>query len=170
MFLFFFVILFTCVWIGFFSVLPYPFSQINVAFLLLLSFLLWKESGIVVWMSFAFHFFLELFTASAFGIVLFSGTMTMLIVFWLYQFVITNRSWYATLFLSVLALVVYRILFFLLIFLEGVWSADAAGGVSLSSFFPFVFWEVGLTSLGVVAIFFVLNFFSRRMSTALIQR
>lgn len=88
--------------------LPEPFVRINIIFAALTVFMLLKERGGVVWLSFVLHLFLELYATTPFGIVLFSGTVSILFSYWVYQSVFTNRSWYAAMAIVSLALLLYR--------------------------------------------------------------
>ncbi len=90
------------------AVLPAPWNQVNMVFVFLIFFLLFEESGTVVWIAFSVHFFIELYAVSPFGILLFSGTISTLLSFWLYQYFFTNQSWYTAAALSLLAIVIYR--------------------------------------------------------------
>ena len=93
------------------ALLNTPWSHINTIFIFLILFLLIKESGVVIWMSFIAHFFIELYTANPFGVILFSGTLATLLAFWLYQYFFTNQSWYTATAVSFMTIVIYRILY-----------------------------------------------------------
>ncbi len=109
---FFLIIIFVVVFhISLSYLLAHPFSKINTIFIFLISFIIWKESGWVVWVSFVAHFFVELFSLMPFGVLLFSGTLSILITYWLHTEVFTNHSWYANSLLCLSSLVIFRILY-----------------------------------------------------------
>ena len=91
--------------------LIFPFSKINTIFIFLILFILWKESGWVVWVSFIAHFFVELFSLMPFGVLLFSSTIAILITYWLHKEVFTNNSWYAGSLLCLSSLFVFRFIY-----------------------------------------------------------
>ena len=72
--------------------LPAPFRNISVPLLVLsLGLLVWK-SGVIVWYAAALYGILDWYTATPYGLVLYSGTLAMLAVVWLYRAVITNQG------------------------------------------------------------------------------
>ena len=91
--------------------LPFPFSAVNTIFVFLILFLLIRESGVVVWLAFFSHFLLEFYMTTPFGVVLYASTISLLIVFWLYHRLFTNRSWYTALALGALTSLLYRMLY-----------------------------------------------------------
>ena len=100
--------------------LPSPWNRINSIFIVLVLLLLMSETGLVIWLAFATHFFVELYAATPFGTILFSSTVGMLATFWLYQYFFTNKSWYTALAVSGMSLVFYRLLYVtLLLVLHG---------------------------------------------------
>lgn len=75
--------------------LPGFFAQINVPIIFLsISLLVWKNGGIV-WYAAAVYAVFDLYTATPFGLVLYAGTLAMLVVFWLYRAIITNQGIFA---------------------------------------------------------------------------
>lgn len=101
--------------------LPYPFSTINIVFASLILFMILSQSGTIVWMAFFTHFCIELYSVTPFGIILFSSTMSLLFTFWLFQYVLSNTSWYSAIFLTFFALLFYRsISLFLLFFIHSI--------------------------------------------------
>lgn len=97
-------------------VLPQPWSSINIIFIFLILFMLRQGTGAVVWVAFGAAFFTELYAAAPFGIILFALTISMLLSYWLFQYVFTNRSWYAAMAACLCGLTIYRILYTGLIF------------------------------------------------------
>lgn len=71
---------------------PGIFAQISVPVIFLsLSLLIWKN-GVIVWYAAALYALLDMYTATPFGVVLYAGTLAMLVTFWLYRAIITNQG------------------------------------------------------------------------------
>jgi hypothetical protein len=127
------------------SVLPYPWGYANAIIVFLILFLLLEESGVVVWIAFAAHFFVELYAMSPFGVILFSGTMSALAAFWLYRYFFTNQSWFTATALSFLTVVMYRLMYTVLLLIARIFL-----GTPLPPwrFLMIVYgWEIALTTL-----------------------
>jgi hypothetical protein len=103
-------------------VLPWPFSHIHGLTLSLLLYLLYTESGRVVWLAFFSNFILEFFSATPFGILITAGTVSTLIVYWMYLHFFTNHSWYTAMAVTTIALLLYRILFLIMIIVSQLFS------------------------------------------------
>ena len=72
--------------------LPVPFRNISVPLIALsLGLLIWKSGGIV-WYAAVLYAVLDWYTATPYGLVLYSGTLAMLVVVWLYRGIITNQG------------------------------------------------------------------------------
>lgn len=140
-------------------VLPYPWSKINILFTVLLLLLAFRMAGSVVWMSFLAHFFLELYAVTPFGVLLLSGTLSMLFTYWAYQYLFSNRSWYAMVAMSIFTLVLYRCLYGISLFLAHLIYPEIQ--VSWASIFETVAWEVLLTTAFISLLY--LAFFYRKL-------
>ena len=92
--------------------LPPPWNTINVLLVTLIILLITWESGAVVWAGFLAYWLLELYAATPFGYLLTAGTVALLAAYWLYQYLFTNRSWYAAATMAAAALLLYRGLLF----------------------------------------------------------
>src|SRR3989339_428313 len=103
--------------IGLSYLLPYPFNKINILFIVIIIFILWKNSGTIIWFTFFSHLLLELFSTTPFGIILFSSTISVLFTYWLYQEIFTNRSLLSTVAIGFFALFFYRLFYMLLLIL-----------------------------------------------------
>ena len=147
--------------------LPHPFSNINIIFLILIIPMMARDSGLVVWISFFIHFFLELYSSTPFGLILFSGTISILVIFWLYKNIFTNRSWYSAMSLSVLALLSYRLIYvlvFTLLQLLGLTNLI----LKKTTFITFG-WEILFTCLITGLIYFILSRFFRSFKASPIE-
>lgn len=164
-FIFYSLIVFT---ISFFHILVYnffsfPFYLINIIFLTSILFMIWYESGLVVWFSFFCHLILEFFSSSFFGILIFSGTMSILISFWLYKYIFTNRSWYATLVLSFFSLSFFRFFYVASKISTDFILKQEIVGVDFYDFSN-IFWETILTCLAVSASYGILFRFYKKFN------
>ncbi len=133
-------------------ILPYPFSKMNILFVLLLLFLFWRESGKVVWLSFFTHIIIEFYALTPFGIILFSGTISMLFTYWIYQNIFTNKSIYSVLALSIFAVIIYRFFYMFLLFLFNFFSGSSESIPLLMTMQTFG-WEILFTVLSVSTVY-----------------
>lgn len=91
-------------------ILPFPWRTLNVPFVYISLSILFRERGSIVWLAFILHWFIEVSTTTLFGIILFSGTTATIWAYWIYQFFLTNRSWYTAFVLSAIIVILYRAL------------------------------------------------------------
>ncbi|MBI2436134.1 MAG: hypothetical protein HYV41_00080 [Candidatus Magasanikbacteria bacterium] len=107
------------------NILSFPFNTLNISFVFLILLLISTHSGKVVWLSFITHLLFDIYSASTFGIFLCAGTMTMLIEYWLYQDLFTNKSVWTLIAMTASGLVIFRILYTLgILFTEEILWAD----------------------------------------------
>jgi len=165
--LFFNIILLTGLHIGLSYILPYPWSKINILFTVLIILLLWWNSGIIVWLTFFSHLFLELYVTTPYGVVLFAATISILLGYWLYQNFFTNHSWYTAVALTAFTLFLYRILYTLLIVILKLFNVVAF--VPWQQIFITFFWEFIFTTIAVAILYFILSRFSKRLNVTLIK-
>jgi len=125
---------------------PYPYSKMNILFIVLLLVLVWRQSGYVVWMSFFLHFLIELYTLTPFGVVLFSSTISILGAYWLSENVLTNRSWLSTVFLGIMTMTTYRILYLVALLTARLFSSSV--DIVWSGLATTFAWELLFTVLG----------------------
>lgn len=159
-------ILVAIIHMAFLYLFPYPLNKINVIFMFLVLAMLWTDSGIVVWVSFLLHFFIELYALTPFGIVLFSGTIATLMLFWLYRNVFINRSFVAVVSLSAAAILLYRFLYTLTL------SIFAYPIIVQQSFFSLIgvyAWEMLFTVIGAVILYGITYRFTRRFDVKIIR-
>lgn len=140
--------------------LPFPFSKVNIIFVFLIITMLRTNSGFVVWLSFLIHLFIELHSVTPFGVVILSSTLSILFTYWFYQTIFTNRSLYATIGLSIVSLLLYRVLYIFLlsgasIFIESI-------SVSWSLIITTFLWEILFTGLLIVIVYLVMFPFGKK--------
>ncbi len=155
------LIFFVIIDIGLSYILPYPWSKINLLFALLIILMLWRGSGWIVWVTFFTHLIIELYTASPFGVVLASSTLSILFSFWLYKHLFTNRSWYAAMALSAITLTLFRMLYSVSLLI-----LRAFGVVKIIPWKLMLVtfaWEAPLTICAVGIIYFIASRFSTRL-------
>lgn len=90
------------------TILPRPFSTLNILIIALLGFLLTQSNARNSWLLALFlGFGMELLTSVSRGVLLASWLVTTILVFWLAQRLLTNRSLYIVLLLSTVAMIVF---------------------------------------------------------------
>ncbi|MFZ2189698.1 MAG: hypothetical protein WA057_04990 [Candidatus Magasanikiibacteriota bacterium] len=161
------IIILTVLNIGLSYLLPYPFNKINILFIAIIIFILWKNSGTIIWFAFFSHLLLELFSTTPFGIILFSSTISILFTYWLYQEIFTNRSLLSTLAIGFFALFFYRVLYLLLLILAKFLSFTTS--IPWQSIFITFFWEFIFTLTALAIIYFIISKSSRRFNTTIIE-
>src|SRR3990167_8100335 len=145
---------------------PYPLNKINVIFSFLVLAILWTDSGVIVWVAFLLHFFIELYALSPFGIVLFAGTMATLMLFWLYRNVFINRSFVAVVSLSLTAIVLYRVLYTIALF---IFSFSLVREQSFASLMIVYAWEVLFTIIWAVFLYFITYRFTQKFNVMIVR-
>ncbi len=135
---------------------PFPFNKVNIIFAALILYILLNKSGVVVWISFVLHYLVELYAVTPFGIVLFSGTLSILIVYWLSKEVFTNPRFIVAVGLSAIGLVVYRAVYVLCLLLHYIVSkGEYTSGLGAGALLLYT-WELLLTTSLISIIYFVL--------------
>lgn len=134
--------------------LPYPWRMTNSIFAILIIFLLWRESGWVIWMAFFTHFIIELYTIAPFGILLVSSTLSLLFSYWLYKYIFTNRSWYSALALTAIALILYRAMYSVILGVIAFFSSVIT--VNWNLLFQLYSWELLFTTILVGLLYFLI--------------
>lgn len=141
-------------------VLPYPWSKVNMLFIVLLLILAFRPQGTVVWMSFLAHFFLELYAITPFGVLLLSGTLSMLFTYWAYQYLFSNRSWWAMIAMSAFTLFVYRCVYMLALWIA--YLIDPRVPITWSSIVITTSWEILFTTTLIAIVYFIFFYRSHR--------
>jgi hypothetical protein len=146
--------------------LPYPYDKINILFIYLVFYLLWVQSGSVVWVAFLTHIFLEAFPGTAFGVTLLSSSLSLLLSYWLYMYYITNRKWYSASILMMLTLLCYRLFYSLFLFIAQRLETNPLD-IKWSELWQLGLWEILLTSVVFTVIYFLFYKFSKNFHRAL---
>lgn len=129
-------------------ILPFPYNTLNIVFAALVLFMLLSESGIIVWMAFFMHLCIELYSVSPFGIILLSSTLSILCTYWLFQYFFSNRSWYSAIFLTFIALFLYRTISLFLLSIT--YFIQKEGSVPWSNMVVLSGWELLFTEIIVL--------------------
>lgn len=153
--------------IGFSYLLPYPISKINIIFTVIILLLLWHNSGMVVWISFFSNLFIELFTVSPYGVVLFSSTISVLIAYWLYQNFFTNRSIYAALVLTAFTIFIYRLFYIIIMFILKIFGV--VNYMPWKLIFVTSLWEILFTTILVSILYFIFSMFTKKFNSSVIE-
>ncbi len=140
--------------LGFSYILPYPWSKINIIFAVMVLLLVWWESGSVVWITFFSSFIIELFAVTPFGVILFAATTSILVSYWFYWHIFTNKTWYTAVSLSLFAISFYRFTYVIILLILSVFNiGPELPGIS---FYQILFWELVLTAVFVLALYLLL--------------
>ncbi|NLZ96430.1 MAG: hypothetical protein GX926_00275 [Candidatus Magasanikbacteria bacterium] len=153
--------------VGFSYLLPYPISKVNIIFTVIILLLLWYNSGVIVWISFFSNLFIELFTVSPYGVVLFSSTISVLIAYWLYQNFFTNRSIYAALVLTAFTIFIYRLFYIVIMFILKIFSMVSY--VPWKLIFITSLWEILFTTILVSIFYFIFSVFTKKFKSSVVE-
>ena len=145
--------------LGISYIFPFPWNKINIIFSAIVLSLVLFESGISVWITFFVHLFVEVYAPQPFGIIIFSSTMSILCVYWLYRYLFTNRSWYSVLAMTLIALILYRLIYTILLGILYFWSGE--GGIPLWELSVLYAWELLLTTVVSTIFYGILQLVSR---------
>ncbi|PIR74495.1 MAG: hypothetical protein COU35_02340 [Candidatus Magasanikbacteria bacterium CG10_big_fil_rev_8_21_14_0_10_47_10] len=149
-----FLVAITVLHIGLSYLLPHPWNNMNILISTLMLFLVFTESPVVVWMTMAVFYVIELYAIIPFGIHIFSATMSTLLSLWAYRYVVTGRRWYSTLALTAFAILVYRITYTILLVAtsQAAIPFSAYGDLSIQ-----YAWEMLLTSLLTIFLYGIIH-------------
>ena len=136
-------------------VLVPPWNNINIIFLVVILFVIGWESSASLWLSFLLHFFLELYSITPFGLILFPSSLSIMFAYWLYITIFTNKSWYSAVALTAVTLLFYRILYTLIFITTEFWNGNFH--IFWPSLLTSYFWEIILTSLVMGIIVFIFS-------------
>lgn len=145
--------------LGFAYVLPYPYQLANVLLAGLVLMLMATNSGKVVWIAAALYWCLELYTVTSFGVVFVSCTMSMLVTYWLYQSLITNRTLPAVAALAGTSLIGYRVCYTVGLLLTTGAPTDWGAYVTTLA------WELLMTVIFTTILFVILRRWLRSLRT-----
>jgi len=165
--LFIVIVILVALNIGLSYILPFPYSKLNILFAIIILLMLWSDSGLIIWITFFSHLFIELFSTTPFGVILFSSTIGILISFWLFKHTFTNRSLLATLAMSSIALILYRLIYILLLYLTKLFGIIP--DIPWQLIFITFLWEFLFTTTLVAIFYIILSRFSKRLKTNVID-
>lgn len=101
----------------FIYLLPYPANRLNFLFIILLWLIIYKNDPSILWLALPLSLSTELFSSVPFGLSTAALLLSLFLEHWLLLNIFTNHSWYIVLLCGFTAIVSYRILFFLFIFI-----------------------------------------------------
>lgn len=143
---------FLAIYLAIIIFLPFPFSEINILASALVLALLITNSGGVVWWSLALYFVFDWYTVGPFGVVLFAGVLTTLMLVWMYRSLLTNRGVWSAALLTIFFIFLFRILYTIIFLLvaHGNWTSTPP---VLSG----IFVEMSITTLFVSLVYVLLS-------------
>lgn len=159
------IIFLSALHIGLAFVLPFPWSKINIILTLLVVLMFWWDSGFIIWLAFFSHLIIELYTTAPFGVLLTSGTLSVLFAFWLYKYLFTNRSWYAAGALGLLTIIIYRVIYITTMSLLNFFGLTQT--LPWQNIFQTLAWELFFSVPAIALLFFIVSRFSRRLNASL---
>ncbi len=153
--------------IGVSFLLPYPFNKLNIIAACIMLYISIREQGSVVWISLLLHLFLELYAITPFGSILFPAVMSTLVTYWIHRDVLTNRSWYAAVSLTVIFLTIYRFGYICCVLISQTIS-NQIGSMNYKHLVAPIGWEFLWTSLIVMVFYIVASLFIKRLKRTII--
>lgn len=146
----FFICLLVILAIGVSYILPMPFAAANLTFAAAIIFLYIRENGMVIWIIFLSHFLMEMYAFSPFGIMLSTSTISMLLGYWLFKYILTNRNWYSAAILTAITVLIYRVTYSVLLLFYAFFTQTVS--LPWSAIISVFLWETAFTTLFVAII------------------
>lgn len=132
-----------------------PFNNVNIFFIFLTLFIIGWERGTVIWAAFFVFYVFELYAVTPLGFIIIPGMISIVVIYLLYINIFTNRSWFTSMALISIAMLLNRLLYLAFVYVFN--YASGISGIVLKNFFASLFWELLLTATLTGAIFFVLS-------------
>ena len=95
------------------SLFPYPLNLVNISLSIIIINLIISNRPQILWLAFMIGFLTEFFITVGFGVNLSALIITTFLIYWLYNYIFTNRSIYMTVVLTTISITVYHFLFLL---------------------------------------------------------
>jgi len=152
-----------CFWISLLItyILPYPLNKINLLWVFIVLMLFKYKNFSVVFFSFWLFFFLEIYTYSTpFGVILFSGVISGLFLFWLYKNVFTDYSFWASLALIVSTVTLFRLLYLFLSYLAATFFESEF--MDVKNILLIYGWEILFTSSLLMLLYYFFKWLGKR--------
>ncbi len=147
---------------------PYPLNKMNIVFASVIIYLLFNKSGAVVWISFMLHYLVELYSVTTFGIILFSGTVSILIVYWLSKNIFTNPRLIVAVGLCAMGLLLYRVISACLVLLLYLFSRGSYDTGLVPGAVALYMWELLFTTMFVSALYAIISVFRKNKPGVLV--
>lgn len=162
----FLLIFFSLLQISFFSLFPWPFNYFNLLLpvIFFITIILSYEQGL--WFAFFSGLILDLFSFSNFGTLTLAMFCVAIIINILFNNFFTNRSFYSLIILGFLGNFIYVTILSILNFIFFIFDIPN----NLVQFFTMsnlcgLFWQMFFTVLSLAVLFFIFNFFSRKLKS-----
>lgn len=139
---------------------PPPWKFFNIFNLFFVLYIMGWEKSNIIWVAILVYFFLELYALMPFGFTLLPGVISIMLIYILYMYIFTNRSWYSAAILAALFAWLNKAVFVLLILLYDFSSLPAPG--VWPAFLGGLFWEILLTSSAAAILIFILSLKTNR--------
>lgn len=149
------------------NLLPYPFSHLNVVFLLFTWLIIFSGQTKILYLGLPLAFLLELYSPAPFGVITLSFLISLSLVSWFLFNLLTNRSLYIVFLAGFSGLLLYRFLFILILFILNLFKGGAP--LLLPEVLLNIFLEIILTSLALVVFYFLTSLFIRRLNPAYVR-
>ncbi|OGH60138.1 MAG: hypothetical protein A2725_00620 [Candidatus Magasanikbacteria bacterium RIFCSPHIGHO2_01_FULL_33_34] len=135
--------------------LPNPVNTINIFFIYFVLFIIGWEKSIVIWIAFFIFYIFELYSVVPLGFIIVPGIISVMTIYLLYVNVFTNRSWFTSFIMVVIAISINRLLYLFLVYVLN--YASGISSIVIKNFFIDLFWELVLTSVISSLLFYLLS-------------
>ncbi len=153
--------------LGISLVLPFPFNNLDLLFLLLLWLLFFWSLENVLLGAIGIGFLLELFTALPFGVNLFSLPLAILLINWFMKTFFTNRSLLIIIIIGSTGVVIYRAVYLLLILASNLFFKTIA--FAWQDILLNISAEIILTTIALAVMYLIGLFFTARLRSQYID-
>lgn len=159
----------TILQIGFVSLLPFPFSILNLILAGALFTLFALRFSLALYLILASGFLLELYALTAFGLLWVSLFLTIIIAQFLFNYFFTNRSWLALVVLGAVGTLIFRSIFLLINFLLMI-KGETSLSFSFRDYALSAFWETILNVLFLLSVFLIAGQFVKKLKSVFLVR
>jgi cell shape-determining protein MreD len=166
----FFVLLLFILQFSFISTFVWYFSGLNILLVSILFILVLYGSKKAFFWSLGFGFFSDVFSFDFFGLYILSFLFSFLVIYFLQNNFLTNRSLKSFIVLITFSLFVFKIVLYSLSFLAFFWAGEESIIFWNQAFLKSEIYSFLVNGILVIMVFYIVNFLSKRLKPSFLLR
>lgn len=143
------------------SFLPYPLNQVNIILVFLILTLITKNKETVLWLALIIGFLTEPFVTTSFGINTLALLFCIWATYWLYNNIFIHHSVFLIIILSVLSIIIYRTLFFIILIATSIIGNKDVFALFFWPIMLNILWEMGFTVTALIIFYTISSYFNK---------